>query len=123
MPISLIQSVTAKHQIKTSAYTTAAIVAIPAMAARNHPPWNDWIYHKNVVTRVQPLLSKSEPRNTLSECGVTFERRRVFLSVVHGMRNVQKSHYGLMELAGWRMQTTHLGSYAFSEKKYLRVSV
>jgi hypothetical protein len=74
MTVSLIQSVTAKQQIKTSAYTTTTIEAMPEMAVRNHPPWNDWIYHKNVATRVQPPLSKSESRNALSECGVALEQ-------------------------------------------------
>jgi hypothetical protein len=97
MTASFIQSVTAKQQIKKSAYTTSAIGAMPAMAVRNHPPWNDWIYHKNVVTRVQPLLSKSESHNALSECGVTFERRLDIISVVHGIRNVREAHYGRID--------------------------
>jgi hypothetical protein len=52
------------------------------------------------------------------------QQRRQFTSVVHGFRTVQKAHYELLELTEWWIETTHLSSYAFSEKKEnLRVSV
>lgn len=91
MTASFIQIVTAKPQIKTSAYTTPAVGILLAMAARAVERLD--IPQECGNKSATPTFEK-ESHNALSECGVTFERRLDVISVVHGICNVRKAHYG-----------------------------